>query len=65
MNEATVSLRRPGARAVTSSEREVAASGFQIEVPPHLARELGLTVLVPLNSKIIRCDRPAFAAGRR
>ena len=54
--ESTVCLRRP-APSHSGADRE-ATSHFEIEVPPHLARELGIAAITPLRSRIIQCDRP-------
>jgi hypothetical protein len=54
VNDCTVCLRKPSNRPV-SPTRVAETSEFQIEVPPRLARELGLSVLTPLQSRVIRC----------
>jgi hypothetical protein len=56
MRDATVSLRGWALR------RRKKTNGFQIEVPPHLAVELGVCVLRPFAPKIIDCERPPDVA---
>ena len=56
MNERTVCLRKPGSPSI-SPTRVAEPIEFEIEVPPRLARELGLSVLTPLQSRVIRCAR--------
>jgi hypothetical protein len=49
MTENTVCIKRRSTAGSTSS--------FVIEVPPHLAKDLGLCVLTPLTSRTIECRR--------
>ncbi len=49
-------LRKPQSRPLPPS-RVAEPIGFEIEVPPRLARELGLSVMTPLQSRVIRCAR--------
>jgi hypothetical protein len=57
MRDVTVNLKRR-TRAGTTSQPSTPGSQFQIEVPPHLARELGLCFFTPPSTRVIRCDRP-------
>lgn len=54
VNEHTVCLRKPRSRPVPPT-RVAEPIGFEIEVPPRLARELGLSAVTPLRSRVIRC----------
>lgn len=53
MTEQTVCLRAK--RTPGKGSRPTRGGTFQIEVPAHLARDLGLT---SKNQRVIRCDRP-------
>lgn len=62
MSDRTVCLRRKQRGGDASLSRS-AVRGFEIEVPPHLARDLGLTVTTPLRSRVIHCDRPLLRSA--
>lgn len=60
--ESTVCLRR-STESRSGAARQV-TTHFEIEVPPHLAREFGVSVVTPLRSRIIQCARPLETSGR-
>jgi hypothetical protein len=62
VNEQTVCLRKKN--LVSMAIRIAEPVGFEIEVPPGLARELGLSVMTPLQSRVIRCARVARPQAR-
>ncbi len=60
--ESTVCLRRT-TQSRAGAARE-ATSHFEIEIPPHLAREFGVSAVTPLRSRIIQCTRPLPITNR-